>query len=355
MEFLFSNYPPMKQTGCKTFADTFYGLLPTTSKLDIAVGYVSSDALAELQKTIEFNGNIREMNLIIGMHYFDRFTKIQYNTAKQLNTFLKENKLGEVRLVTAFRYHGKLYSFSNNDGPYAGIIGSNNLSSIVDAGTRIYESSVLFDDVPSAKKMNDFIFQLIKTATKNIEELDIDSFNDVNPLLEGHEYVKKVSTSDLATIMINKTDTSFEIPIKPYEVSPQSNLNVFFGKGRESKNGLIKPRHWYEVELIVPKEVTSRPEYPQSKTDDAVFIVYTDDGWSFKCKVSGTNSKNFRSEGDLKILGKWLKGRLENAGVLKVGEKVTAETLKRYGRNTFTLTKTKQEGIWILDFGVKKK
>lgn len=70
----------------------------------------------------------------------------------------------------------------------------------------------------------------------------------------------------------------------------------------------------------------------------------------FKCKVSGDYSKNFRSENDLKILGKWLKGRLENAGALAVGEKVTQETLRRYGRNTFTLTKTKIPNLWYLDF-----
>lgn len=68
MEFLFSNYPPMK-TGFKTFSDTFYSLLPSTSVMDIAVGYISSDALVELQKTLELNANIHKLNLIIGMHY----------------------------------------------------------------------------------------------------------------------------------------------------------------------------------------------------------------------------------------------------------------------------------------------
>lgn len=352
MEFLFSNYPPMK-TGYKTFTDTFYSLLPSTSSLNIAVGYVSSDSLVELQKTVELNTNIHELNLIIGMHYYDRFTKVQYNAAMRLNDFLAENKLGGVSLVTAFRYHGKLYSYSNEKGPFAGIIGSNNLSSIVDGGTRIYESSVLLDDSVSAVKMNEFITQLKRTSTKSISDLEIDSFNDANALLEGHEYVKKIPSHDVALTMYSRTDVSFDIPIKPYEVSPQSNLNVFFGKGRESKNGLVKPRHWYEVELIVPKSVTSQPGYPQSQTDDAVFTVITDDGWSFHCKVSGDYSKNFRSEGDLKILGKWLKGRLENAGVLKVGEPVTEDTLKKYGRNTFTLTKTAGKGVWFLDFGVK--
>lgn len=353
MEFLVSNYPPLK-TGCKTFADTFYGLIPQTSKLDIAVGYVSSDALIELLKTIELNCNIQALNLIVGMHYFDKFTKVQYNAAMHLNEFLTENNMGGVRLVTAFRYHGKLYSYSNDKGPFACIIGSNNLSSIIDGGVRVYENSVLLQEQNATKEMSGFISQLAQTATKNIAELDINEFNQENPLLEGHEFVKRLSPHDIALAMYAKTKTSFEIPIKPYEISPQSNLNVFFGKGRESKNGLVKPRHWYEVELIVPKNVTSQEGYPQSKTENAVFTVITDDGWSFKCKVSGDYSKNFRSEGDLKILGKWLKGRLENAGVLKVGEPVTAKTLKDYGRDTFTLTKTITPGIWFLDFEVKK-
>lgn len=353
MEFLFSNYPPMR-TNCKTFSDVFYGLIPQTSQLDIAVGYVSSDALIELQKTIELNNNIRTLNLIVGMHYFDRFTKLQYDAAMHLNDFLRSNQLGGVRLVHAFRYHGKLYSYSNNEGPFAGIIGSNNLSSIVDGGVRVYESSVLLRDATSAKQMNDFIFRLMQTSTKNIAELEIDTFNDENALLDGHEFVEKVSPQKLAAAICAKTDISFEIPIKPYEVSPQSNLNVFFGKGRESKNGLVKPRHWYEVELIVPKSVTSQPGYPQSQTENAVFTVITDDGWSFKCKVSGDYSKNFRSEGDLKILGKWLKGRLENAGVLTVGTPVTSDTLNHYGRKSFTLTQTTMPGVWFLDFEVKK-
>ena len=353
MEFLFSNYPPMR-TSCKTFSDVFYGLIPQTSQLDIAVGYVSSDALIELQKTIELNNNIRTLNLIVGMHYFDRFTKLQYDAAMHLNDFLRSNQLGGVRLVHAFRYHGKLYSYSNNEGPFAGIIGSNNLSSIVDGGVRVYESSVLLRDATSVKQMNDFIFRLMQTSTKNIAEMEIDTFNDENALLDGHEFVEKVSPQKLAAAICAKTDISFEIPIKPYEVSPQSNLNVFFGKGRESKNGLVKPRHWYEVELIVPKSVTSQPGYPQSQTENAVFTVITDDGWSFKCKVSGDYSKNFRSEGDLKILGKWLKGRLENAGVLTVGTPVTSDTLNHYGRKSFTLTQTTMPGVWFLDFEVKK-
>ena len=347
MEFLMSNFPPVK-TKFPTFSDTFYDMLPNTEKLDIAVGYITADSLIELQKLVEYN-NLKELNLIIGMHYWDRFTKVEYNAAMGLNNFLREQEKGEVRIVTPFRYHGKLYSYSNENGPFAGIIGSNNLSSIIESASRVYESAVLLDDVNSARDMQKFITNLSDSATENIADLDINKFNTHNKLLDEHEHVRKVETASAISTL---TSTSFEIPIKGAEESPQSNLNVFFGKGRVTPNGIVKPRHWYEVELIVSKKIASQPGYPVAKTDSAVFDVITDDGWKFKCKVSGDYNKNFRSEGDLKILGKWLKGRLENAGALSVGEPVTQETLRRYGRNTFTLTKTTTPNLWYLDFGV---
>jgi restriction endonuclease R.ngoVII len=353
MEFLFTNYPPVKFSK-RTFSDAFYELIPKASCIDIAVGYVSADSIAELQKTIELNTNIEQLNLIVGMHYFDGFTEVQYNAAMGLNEYLVSSHRGGVNLVTAFRYHGKLYSYSNHNGSFAGIIGSDNLSSIVDGGARIYESSILLNDKASAQEMNQFISSLSIRASKNIRKLDITKFNEANALLDGQEYVEKATTNELVEALRKvRSEFTFNIPVKPYDVSPQSNLNVFFGKGREARNGLIKPRHWYEVELIVPKEITMRPGYPQSQTDSAVFDVITDDGWKFKCKVSGDYSKNFRSEGDLKILGKWLKGRLENKGALRVGEPVTRETLKKYGRDTFTLAQTEIPGLWYLDFGVK--
>jgi hypothetical protein len=335
------------------FSDAFYSLLPRTSQLDIAVGYITSEALIELKKAVELN-NIERMNLTIGMHYLDKFTAVEYKTAIDLNNFLMANGCGEVRLVTPFRFHGKMYSYGDAKGSFAGIIGSNNLSSIVESNSRTYEASVLIDDADYAQQMQKFIHELNRTSTENIAALDIDQFKKENPLLENHEHVEKVDTKVLAQCLSSQTEICFNIPIKGAEVSPQSNLNAFFGRGRVGKNGLVKPRHWYEVELIVPKPITDQMHYPKSKTDEALFDVITDDGWKFKCKISGDYSKNFRSESDLKILGKWLKGRLENAGALSVGEPVTQETLRRYGRDTFTFTKTTIPNLWYLDFGVTK-
>lgn len=351
MQFLFSNYPPCKVSN-QSFSDAFFELLASADQLDIAVGYITADSLAELQNIVKYN-HINKLNLTIGMHYFDLFTAVEYKAAKGLNHYLQDNDLGEVRLVTPFRFHGKMYSYSKENTPFAGIIGSNNLSSIIESGSRIYESSILLQDEQNSLDMYNFIKKLNETSTQNINDLEISTFKNSNPLLENYEYVSKISSSDLSKYYLHKTNVTFEIPIKTADQGAgKSNLNACFGEGRKDKRGLIKPRHWYEVELIVPKSVTSQKGYPQERSENACFNVVTDDGWMFKCKVSGDYSKNFRSENDLKILGRWLKGRLENAGALDVGQMVTSAVLNKYGRSSFSLTKTSVDNIWLLDFGV---
>jgi len=351
MNFLFSNYPPVK-TANPTFSDVFYDLFSRATSTNIAVGYITADALAELTNTCKMSTK-RVLNLTIGMHYFDRFTVPEYQAALELHEYLTENSAGAVRIVTPFRFHGKLYSFSTATGAFAGIIGSNNLSSIV-ATSRTYEASILLDDKAIVRKMDEFILQLNQTAAQLINEVEITEFNRPNSLLDNHEGVRKVRTEELAACLsCLNPEVSFEIPLKASARHARSNLNTFFGKGREAPNGLVKSRHWYEVEIIVGRDITDSPNYPQSETADSVFDVITDDGWSFKCKISGDFSKNFRSEGDLKTLGMWVKGRLESAGALTIGQLVTEEVLKKYGRNSISFIKTTKPNLWYLDFGVK--
>lgn len=351
MELLLSNYPPLK-TKHKSFAQTFYGLIPQATQLDIAVGYVSTDALAELQKTVEYNDNLQRLNLIIGMHYFDKFTRPQYDAALRLNAYLQEHDTGEVRLVDAFRYHGKLYAYSSGGRPVACIVGSDNLGSIVEGGARLYETSLLLKEPAMLTQTTEFLRMLMDRATKNIVDCVISDFSSNERVLDGIDGVERVSAEELFAIGEARTATSFAIPLKVGERYGKSNLNVYFGKGRLSTStGLIKPRHWYEVELIVPREIRQQPGYPLD-LGEAGFWVITDDMWKFKCTVNGDYGKNLRSVRDLRILGRWLKGRLENAGVLQVGDAVTEATLRAYGRSTVTLTKTTLDNVWFLDFGV---
>jgi len=347
MDFLFSNIPPVK-TIHNNFKSKFLNLMGSSDSLALAVGYVSADSMLELRKIIEQSDRKLNLELIIGMHYFDGFTKNQFRAAQILNDFLNENMLGTIRLVNAFRYHGKVYTFSDTSGAYAGIIGSNNLSSLEDMNNT-YEASVFIDEKGKAIELHEFIKQLSDSACVNLDKFPADRIIEENPALEGQIGVMKLNPEYISILKNELTATTFEIPLKTEE---KSNLNAYHGKGRADKRGLVKPRHWYEVELIVPSVITRQKGYPQKDTASAVFTVITDDGYSFKCKVSGDYSKNLRSENDLRILGKWIKGRLEANGALIIGDKVTESTFSAYGRNNFTMTKTNENNIWFLDFGV---
>jgi len=349
MELLLSNIPPLRFPGNKNTLFCFDDLFHKAEGLRIASGYISTDALAELKNIIEMNKK-SYLELVIGMHGFDGFTQSQFDAAKFLDDFLRDNKAGGVKVARAFRFHGKLYSFLKNNAPFAGIIGSSNLNSIFDS-QNTYETDLFLKENGIVSEIDSFISALSEKASVPLSEADINIIEDKNKLLEGHDGVEKAKREELTEAASNRSRTSFEIPVKSDD-TPRSNLNVYFGRGRKNKRGLIKPRPWYEVELIVPKSITRRRGYPKAGKKESIITVLTDDGWKFKCKISGQNSKNFRSADDLKILGRWIKGRMENKGALKVGQPVTGEILKKYGRDNIELTATQDPLVWILNFGV---
>lgn len=348
IELLASNYPPLK-TSYSTFPNAFFDGLSEADKALIATGYISVDSITELTRIIELNRK-PFVDLIIGMHFFEGFTRPQFQAVKKLVEVLGENNLGNVYLATVSKYHGKVYAFTDSkENPFSSIIGSSNLSSIMTV-ERLYESDIQIKEDAFNRELYTFLTSLKDQYSRPFSSIKEIKINDMNTLLEDHYRVERVTETLLNEVKDRTTDISFQIPLSATPRHTKSNLNAYFGKGRENKKtGLIKPRHWYEVEVIVPKEITSQEEYPQR---ESVIHVYTDDGWKFNCKISGDYSKNFRSEDDLTILGKWIKGRLENYGVLTVGELVTEETLERYGRKHFNLTKTYIPDTWYLDFGV---
>ncbi|MBW2045511.1 MAG: NgoFVII family restriction endonuclease [Deltaproteobacteria bacterium] len=351
MELLTSNIPPLK-TENRDFASCFEELIQQTDHLRIATGYVSADAMTELKKIIEANER-PTLELLIGMHYYEGFSRVQYDAAVYLDEFLQDKDMGGVKVATVFKFHGKLYSFQKNNTAFAGILGSSNLNCILQ-GHRNYETDLLVTDVGVLKQLDALVSQLCNRVGTSLQEISEIKIIESNTLLEDHDRVEAVAKETLASIWASRSDVIFPLPIKGDE-APNSNLNAFFGRGRVNQRGFVKPRHWYEVEVIVPKSITDHGKYPKAgyPNRESVITVYTDDGWRFNCKISGQNSKNFRSEDDLKILGKWLKGRLENSGSLKIGEPVTDAVLQHYGRNTIDLIATDDPQIWLLDFGVK--
>lgn len=341
MNTVFSNIANAKITE-KSLNAVWMDLFKSADEVLMATGYVSNDAVVELHKILELNDHIQKIDLLVGMHYLEGFSHLQYDSLCKLNDFLQHEKRGAVYVSPFVKFHGKMYSFKNYQ-QINGLIGSANLTCFWDSTERTYET-MLHLDGKVAQMLQADIQNTIHKLGKNIQEVERPStFIEHNSHLENCLGVQKIGLEKIRQLFAQTSEYHFSIPAKTEE---KSNLNVFFGEGRRDKRGFIKPRPWYEVELIVSKDITSQEGYPILKS----FTVITDDGWQFQCKTSGDYSKNFRSENDLKTLGKWIKGRLENRGCLQNNEKITYETLRQYGNDHFEFRSTDNPDVWLLSF-----
>lgn len=350
MELLLSNFGKAKYITHSKTRDIWNVNLKHADSIKIATGYISSDSLIELAKIVELNKKPK-IDLLIGMHFFSGFTKAQYDSALELHNILRYKKRGNVFISKSTMFHGKLYSFTKSENSkiiYKAIVGSSNIGSMVESSSRLYEADCYFQDDETSKLVHETILNLHRDIGVIISEVSIKSFNKNNDLLENHYGVIKVPLEEYVKVRDTKTDIFFNIPVK---TEPKSNLNTFFGRGRKSPRGFVVPRPWYEAELIVPFNITKIKNYPK----DRIINVYTDDGWSFKCCSQGQNAKNFRSIEDLQILGRWIKGRLELSGVLKIGQPVTDDVLNKYGNNIVKLIGTSDPEVWLLDFAPNNK
>ena len=348
MELLYSKIKPCDYDN-SSFGEAFESGVVSSDSIKIATGYVTEESLLELKAILLFysqENKTKKCSLVIGMHGREGFTQAQYEAAIDLATFLKEKEIGGVRVCTAFKFHGKTYVFSKEGSPkpISAMLGSSNLGNILDS--RQWEVDALFKDGDVLTELDTLHDELVKKASKDILEWPKPvSFIEMPDLLQDRIDVEKADKDKYEAIENTATDRVFDLPLK---AEAKSNLNAYFGKGRlATSTGAIRPRHWYEVELIVPIEITQADGYPKRGSE---IRVYTDDGWTFTCKIEGQNGKNFRSGKDLRTLGRWIKGRLERAGCLKVGQPVTKEVLDKYGRHTISLKETRDPAVWLLDF-----
>lgn len=350
MRLLTSNFPPVR-TSHPSYSEVFFELLSSADEACVATGYVSEESVADLTSTIVVNGGPK-LTLFVGMHLFDGISQNQYNGLSNLHRVLSERNLGAVAIAHMFPFHGKASVFTKEARIIGALAGSSNLSNIVPGNHRQYEIDHHIEPGIDAQHIHDLLRRLVVDTSIPFNEAEFNILHR-QPLSLAHiDGVDQVEQSQVDE-MKQRVEFSFEIPLKA-DGAPKSNLNTFQGKGRANQQGYVIPRSWYEVELIVPKSITVHPEYPQADASGSrgVFSVVTDDGWTFRCKVSGDFSKNLRSEHDLKILGRWIKGRLENAGALMPGEPVTNAILQRYGRDSLTLSKIVGSDKWLLDFSI---
>ena len=376
MKLLYSNILPLGiDEGKRTFSEVFNECFQQADRIEIAVGYVSRASLEELDDMVE-QYKTQKINLTIGMYYVEGMPEGSYHTAIKINKKWNDAGIGEIRIVRALKYHGKLYAFYKGNVPIAAFVGSANLGVIkLEASNRRqYEISSMTTEASECEEIMEFINRL-KTPdiSANIAEISgMPLIYETNTSLTGIELVTQVPQSNVDFYRRCATYASFLLPLKvpAYDERhmddgkhyTKSNINVCYAAPRSKR----KSRDWFETQLTVAKEITRIKGYPEKNVP---FYVVTDDGYWFKAHTTSDGNKQFSAVGDELIMGRWLKGRLAAAGLVNPvndtqldvdrNGMITREMLQEYGCDALYLKKTGQtaldeEGtpldVWMLSF-----
>lgn len=321
--------------------------ISNSTEVLIATGYMSQDIIDKyFQKTIEIVNKGGIVKLLLGMAFYEGVTKKKLEIVKRLSLELKDlSAESGVYVNHNRRYHGKLYKFTK-DSESKYYIGSSNFST---SGLRSnIEATAKIDDKDLQREIESFLtFLFSKDESTRIEDAEI-----VSP--GTREYRERLIVTDLSELDRHEFDRAklsglqyFDYDLSRISNSMKSSLNAYFAKGRLSRStGKIAPRGWYEGALIAPVDLISSPLYPHGD-----FTAFTDDGYIIPLSTRGQNDKNIESKGNLKLLGMWIKTRLQNSGALKEFTPVTEETLDAYGRDTIRFYKI-DEAKYFLDFSV---
>ena len=376
MKLLYSNILPLGiSENQQTIAECFTNELEKSDRIDIAVGYVSRASLEELGVLVSQN-NIQNICLNIGMYYIEGMPEGSYHTALKLNKKWQEAGIGEIRIIKSFKYHGKLYAFYKNGTAHSAIIGSANLGvlKLEASNRRQYETAAVTETPAEVEEIVTFMHELKKAnISANIADIEnMPLIHEVNTALSGIELVTTVPQSNVDFYRRCVAYASFLLPLKVPAYNERhmddgkhytkSNVNVCYAAPRNRR----KSRDWYETQLTVAKEITRTEGYPEKNVP---FYVVTDDGYWFKAHTTSDGNKQFSAVGDELIMGRWLKGRLAAAGLVKpVNDTqldkdrtgmITKEMLEEYGCESLYLKKTGQTAldedgtpldIWMLSF-----
>ncbi len=167
------------------------------------------------------------------------------------------------------------------------------------------------------------------------------------------EKMLQISMRDVLNYQEHEIGRPFIIEIKvPFESDKflddhrhftKSNINVCYAAPRN----VGKPRDWYETQLNVTKAVRGQMGYPYKGIP---FFAVTDDGYGFLAHTTSENNKQFSAVGDELTLGRWLKNRLVEEGLIEPVKNtledterkgmVTREILSQYGCNAISFQKT---------------
>ena len=300
MNLLYSNILPLgTEEGQETVSNQISEEISNSDAIEIAVGYVSKASLEELDRIVTEH-KIRHVILTIGMYFVEGMPEAMYHTAVAINQKWVAAGIGEIRMVRAFKYHGKLYAFYRDQQVRSAIVGSANLGVIKQEAINLrqYEVSAVTVEQSECDEIATLIRKLASPAcSARIDEITgMTLIREVNVSLTGVDTVDQLPQTQVELFEKHKTDISFILPIKvpAYDERhmddgkhyTKSNLNVSYAAPRSAR----KSRDWYETQFTVSKKITLLPGYPEK---NVAFYVITDDGYTFKAHTTSDGNKQF--------------------------------------------------------------
>ncbi|AHC40140.1 hypothetical protein OVS_00750 [Mycoplasma ovis str. Michigan] len=174
-KFLGTNICPLLELGeQESLNDCFRRKLNKSDRLEIAAGFCSRRSLKELERLV-LQVNIRNVCVILGMYYFDGWSQSLHKLALEINDRWRKWGIGEIRLVHSCKYHGKLYCFYRNNKISSAIIGSPNLSFLIEKQFEPAQHEIaLLTKNPRTLKNFSKYFEFLKSKriSENIEILE---------------------------------------------------------------------------------------------------------------------------------------------------------------------------------------
>lgn len=316
------------------FGDIFSNKLAKATGVSVATGYIGKETYGEYRnRIVEIAAEGGPARILVGMAFYQGLSASSHAGLLEMNAVLREiDGTNGIFVTYAQPYHGKIYILHCEDGMSRAFVGSSNFSKSGLSGN--LEAMLEATDEEAKARIlsySDFLFS--PAISSNLELVSL-------PILGSQSYKRSIDPLGLASLQRvappKPTTMAFEVNLKELVKHTRSNLNVYFGKGRLNRiSGVVTPRKWFEVEIIVRSVLSSSPGFPRGP-----FIAITDDGYRMPMVTNGDYFKNLRSHGNLSLLGEWIKGKLQRSGALVPLTLISEETLDLYGNDTIRFFRT---------------
>ena len=351
----------------KQFGVGLQTLLKNAKHVRIASGYIGRSAFLSIRPRLcEIMKSGGHVSIILGLAFWEGISQQLEDDLRSFDDGCRSvDEDTGVNVCIYNRYHGKIYLVEKPGRSSVASVGSSNLSATGFGGW--HEGNLVTFDSAQVALLSDYFGRMIASNALPISGVDclVRRKESRSQVIETHQANKQMRTYALPPDL-GKLPRAFDIPL---HVTEKSNFNQFLtarvgnrvhpddkgpGTPKEQKRKIrtAKYRPWHEMELTLRKD-DIKPELlnclPNQK-EPYMFKLVTEDGLEvdalFKRKTSGKSSPKTLHETTLDFmttprswLGHILKGKLEEAGLLRFGEPVTEETLEAYGTDRLVFRK----------------